>query len=302
MKFLRKAAVTAAAIAAVIAGSMSPAQAVLPNDVVVAVAGINGPMYKLTPTGWLNMGGIIVTAPAVARGGGLTHYIAMGSNKTLYHRTDSTGWAAMQPTGVQCSHATALATGGTVYIACTGLNKALYTLSFPASQTNPFPTNLTKLGGVIDGPAAILNTGAGLRYLVKGGAYDADDDGIIDYNLYTNNGTGWSRWDGYCSTPPGGTQTPDLLVVTCGRSYLDGTRDIAIYTDDGTGVWESYAAGATDYAPAVAATGSTTSALIVLQGTNGAVYTRGVQHQDVGTAWVKEGGVVKYGVGAATTL
>lgn len=298
-------AVTALAVAATLALTGSTAsQAGIPDyQVTIGATGIKDPLYSTpgtAPAAWTNLGGRLASAPSVVVAGGLTHYIGIGINGYLYHRTADTPWAQMAPTTFRCKYVSAVAYFGDVYMACTGLNKALYYVDFADVETAPMIQTWSKADGLlVDGPATAF---PGEYWLAKGPAYD-NGDGTTG-NLYRHDGSQWAQTGGWCDTPPALADSPtaSVLAMACGLTADNGTRSIYVstydYFDDNETSLE--VAGATDYAPALAVNGDGNSFALVVQGTNAKVYTKTIAFDDLERPWTNLGGVVKFGVGASS--
>lgn len=284
-------------MAVVLAGFGLAAPAVAtPPGTAVAAAGILGPLYTQGPgSGWVNLGGQIVGAPAMVVAGGMTHYIATGTNRVLYHRTDTTGWTRMAAPEVWCVHVSAVAIAGTITVACVGANSALYSLQFPASARYPFlqVADLTRIGGRIYGSASVVDDAGTPRFFVVGGTYP---DGGTGSNTYTTTGSGWTRWNTYCLGAVGASYTDTLKVVACQQDF-DFVR---IETGSATGEWTARSVpGRTAFAPAIVPTGDGSTAQLFLVGTNYVPYSRAIAYADAGTGWTSLGGLVNWGITAA---
>lgn len=303
MKSVRTMVAAALAAAGLVLGGGLSSQAAIdmPLDVTVAATGIKGPGYStpgVAPAAWTNLGGVLASAPTVAVSHGITHYMAVAANGFLYHRTADSGWTRMVPDTFKCAYVSSMVDAGTVYLGCTGLNKALYELTFDGSDTAPFVENWTKLGGVIDGPAAGIEG----EWYVKGGAFEVTD-GVDTWlnNVYYFDGA-WNRYDIWCDTPPGAASTGNYWTLACG-AYVEETPMIYIERwDYNASAWTvtDFVAGATNYAPAVVQSSMDDSVDVVVQGTNGKVYTKKVTGTASTAPWTNLGGSVKYGVGAGS--
>ena len=261
-----------------------------PAGTTMAVTGLNKALYVQGPGPdvWTNLGGTLIAAPAVAVSGGLVHYIGIGSNGRLYHRTTSTGWAVMAPADLLCSHVSATATPSTVTAACTATaDGSVNTVSFPATATQPFVSAPVNWGGVVYGPVAIVSDGGTLRVIARGGPYN-DAGGVS--NTYTKTqGGSWTVWHTYCQTSPGAVFTASLKVVAC-----QTTPDyVLIETGTAAGEWQALTVtGRTLAAPGVAA--SATGATVFVVGTNSSPYYRPVSFANPGPGWTKMSGLTTF--------
>lgn len=109
-----------------------PAAAALPAAAaaLVAVRGTNGALYvhHEGTSGYVNLGGVISTAPSLApTADGVMYYVAGVPNGNVYARTDTLAWRAMRPTGgPSCSEPGASVLGTTFFVGCRGADGLLH--------------------------------------------------------------------------------------------------------------------------------------------------------------------------------
>lgn len=279
-------------------GRINDAEAA-PTDVTIAVRSIANPLYVKTPSEfvWGSRGGLLAARPAVAVSDQFIHYMGIGINGILYHRTETTGWTRLAPDGFRCQAVGAIARSGQVYVGCTGLNGALYELNFPGSSQTPFVGDYRRLGGNIVGPAAGYNTDGGVAWMVKGGSYFGDKDGAQqEYNVYVHSPlTSWQRFYTYCAAPPGAAMTPEGFFMAC----QFGPADVLVESwNAATDTWNAFTLPAvTVGAPAMV--GSVLGADLFVVGRNGGVYGSTLTWGSPNTGWHPFGGVAVGGVAAA---
>lgn len=295
-----------AATVGVVAGlvTATPAQAApAPADTTVGVTGPNSRVYAKGPgqSTWRDLGGAIVGAPAVASDGVLTHYVGLGTNNRLYHRTDVTGWHALTAAAALCTNPTAAydAVADRVQVACRGGNAALYTFSFAAGDTRPVVQTLTKLGGVVQGSTALVVADEGPIFIARGGEYETEPE------YYANTwvrgvSTPWERWNVYCDGSPSAVSTDAAFFFVC---QFDA--DVLVtQTDDFTAPAPTFyeVPGRSVGTVGLAATGDGSTAHVFVQGSDGNLYDRPLTLDGTATAgWTKTTGVLRGGVGAGTT-
>ncbi len=300
VKGVRGAAAAAVAALVVVAGGQG-AQAVVPEGTVLAVTGTNRALYVRDggETRWTNLGGQLLSAPAVASWGGVTHYVATGTNQVLYHRTDTTAWHRLAP--AFCTDVSATAADGVVYLSCRGANAALYTAQFDASQQQPAVRALTKRGGVIQGAAPVVMTNIGPVYHVRGGSYI---EGGGEYNTYTWDAVeGFLRYYTWCDGTPAAASSPTHVFFACqqagGVIAAEALHPVDPSDPGGDYEWTFYdVPGQGVNTPALAMTGDDTAELFV-QSPNGALYHRGLGVTGpTGSSWSRIDSAVIGGVGA----
>jgi hypothetical protein len=261
-----------------------------PTGTTLAVTGLNKALYVQGPgpDQWTNLGGARIAAPAVAVSGGLTHYVGIGTNGRLYHRTTSTGWAVLAPADLLCAHVAAVAIAGTVTAACTATaDGSVRTVSFPGTATQPYDSAPVNWGGVVYGPVAIVNDAGTVRVIARGAQY-LDSGGVS--NTYTKTqGGSWAAWHTFCQSPPGAVFTANLKVVACQTN----PDYVLIETGSASGEWHSLTvAGRTPAAPGAAATASGATVFVV--GTNSSPYYRPVSFANPGPGWTKMSGLTTF--------
>lgn len=165
---------------------------------------------------WTNLGGVLASAPAIVYAGpDRTHFIAMGVNNRLYHRTLKTGWARMAPDNYYCTDVGASLSPDalSVVVACRGGNAALYAFEFPSDEDYPYLTSYRNLGGVIYGAPSVASLSAlgghnEPRFLVRGGPRTSSNVWQRTYSY------GWSAL-----TPMDGSQPQTIM---CDRPPAQG--------------------------------------------------------------------------------
>lgn len=298
-KVLRATAATVMG-ASVLAAGGTGAQAAVPDGVALAVTGANRALYVQTAgsSSWTNLGGQLLSAPAVASWGGVTHYVGTGTNKTLYHRTNTTGWHRLGP--AYCTDVSATAAERRVFLSCRGGNGALYTTDFDATLQRPATPTMTKIGGSVLGAVPVMMTEFGVMFLARAASYTEAGE---TFNTYTwTEEFGFQRFYVRCDSTPAMvySMTTDFMacqqgagVVTVEAGYYPSEpeeSDFNIYDVPGQVI----------NTPALALTGEGTAELFV-QGSNGAVYHRGLSVDGpTGAGWTKINSIVIGGVAAAT--
>ncbi len=292
----------AAATAMATLAAVAPAQAAH-TGTKVAVTSPNGKVYARTSgiSGWRDLGGVAVGAPAVAYANGLTHYIVQGSNSRLYHRTDVSGWAPLSAAQAACSNPTAVTVDSTVHVACRGGNAALYTLSFPGAQQTPYVASPTKLGGEVVGSTAIAASASGPIFFSVGVGYEVVPGS--EANTYIRTLTeGFSHWDTYCASSPAAVNTSTGFFFAC--QFENGV--VAVESSDPSDVsasgYQFYdVAGQTVGTPSLVATGDGSTAQLYVQGSDAKLYDRPLSHMGpLSAGWTRTDGVLTGGVGAAS--
>lgn len=291
-------AVVAASTALLAGGLVGTAQAAVPGGTVLAVTGDNGALYARTAgqASWTNLGGQLLSAPAVASWNGVTHYIGTGTNRTLYHRTGTTGWHRLGP--AYCTDVSATAGNGMVHISCRGGNGALYTTEFDARLQLPSTPTMVKRGGAVHGAVPVVMSVNGPVYFARTNEYTEDGQTANTYTYDTR--SGWNRYYTWCDSTPAAAAASTLFfacqsgdgLITAEANYYDGAE----------WAWNFYdVPGQMIDTPALAMTGAETAELFV-QGTNRAVYHRGLTIDGPSSgAWTKIDSIVIGGV-AATRL
>jgi hypothetical protein len=112
--------------------------------------------------GWQSLGGVLSVGPAVGVVNGNVTFIVTGSDGTLWSRTLTTGYVALN---ASCKGRPALATyGPTSWLACRGLDDALWYSQYVTAGWDSFRSE----GGVlVDAPAVAL-TSAQVTFYVEG--------------------------------------------------------------------------------------------------------------------------------------
>ncbi len=303
LRRLAGAGAAVAATAALLTGAVAPAQAV-PADVaegtVLAVTGSNRSLYVRTDaqSAWTNLGGALASAPAVASYDGVTHYIATGTNKVLYHRTNTTGWTRLA--NAYCTDVSATADAETVWFSCRGSNGALYAGQFPVTAQKPALGSLTKLGGVVQGAVPVTLTDAGPQFFARGGTY-YDEEGYAGNTWTWDAEFGWERYWVLCDGTPAVASSQSVLFFACqsGASVIAGE---AWHPGEGGEYEFSFfeVAGEAIGTPALAMVSEDRAQLFV-QGSDQVVYHRTLAITGAtGPRWSKISSVVLGGVGAAT--
>ena len=269
----------------------------------MAVTGSNAKVYAKGPgeSAWRDLGGAIVGAPAVASDGVVTHYVGLGTNGRLYHRTDVTGWHALTVAAALCSNPTAAydVVEQRVHVACRGGNAALYTFDFGAQDTRPVVRTLTKLGGVVQGSVAVIVADEGPVFFARGAEYETEP-GYYSNTYVRGTAFGWERWHVYCDGSPAAISSEGGFFFVC---QFDG--DVLVTETDGfTGADPTFyeVPGRSVGTIGLAATGDGSTAHLFVQGTDGNLYDRPLSLDGTSTAgWTRTAGVLRGGVGAGTT-
>ncbi len=282
---------------ALLTGATGPAASAAepPAGVALAVTGTNAALYGRTATtGWANLGGILIEAPAIAYvTPTLTQYIGIGGNGLLYQRTQSSGWRRLTTLDYRCTQVSMITvpSSTTVAGACTASNGAAYSFSFDGALTAP-STALTKIStdNQVAGRVAVQFWDGQLYYLARGPGY------LIDGMA----GNVWQRYDGVweatglTSTNPPGADDEGWYEAF---QQADGTIAISCYADGGA---DYVIAGRSIGAPALVVNPDQTAELLVT-GTNNGLYR--IHLSCDGTAngtWERLSGATRYGPAAAS--
>jgi len=263
-----------------------------PPAVAVGAEGGDGALWVRAPQlggGWKSLGGKIIAPPAVAAAAntdGSTPaqplFIATSGNKKLYIRSLKVGWQVLGPHQASClGGPAAVITGGTLTVACRGLNNALYVNSttVPSSGLPQFTHGWTSLGGTLSAGPAAAPVGSTMTFFARG------TNGRIYTRTLT---TGYSATPWLCIGSPAAAQgaSSETLFACQG-----GNHALYVAVNGGAG-WSSAVSlgGALIGGPAVAATSRVPE--LLAEGTNHAVWER------TPLGWTSLGGSVVGGVGA----
>jgi hypothetical protein len=179
-------------------------------------AGLNsaGAMYasKLGTTPYSSLGGSLVAPPAVVRGSdGTVYYIGEGTDHDVYVRTDTTGWAAMSPTGTWCAYPSAWISGTALTVACQGQYGGLR-----VGSTTLVPGLLPQvhtyqmMGGSLRGGASVAPIGGTLTY------FSVQKPAPSGYDVYRRTAsTGWFRLPYVCAGRPAVSSNGHLAYFAC---------------------------------------------------------------------------------------
>jgi hypothetical protein len=131
--------------------TLSAAPGAVPDTVVVI--GSDNALWKRTSdaAGWSRLGGVLVDAPAVARSNGVTYYVGLGADRNVWVRTDARDWAPLGHRGTHCTSPAAAVSQGTIGVACTGADNALWVsrVALPADGRLPSLGSWTSFGGIL---------------------------------------------------------------------------------------------------------------------------------------------------------
>ncbi len=286
------------ALLGLISGLCPPATAAEPPaGATLVVTGTNGALYTRTATsGWVNLGGILIDAPAAAYVSPvLTQYVGIGGNGFLYQRTQSTGWRRLTVLDYRCTQVSMIRVPSSTTIAgaCSASNGAAYSFSFDGALTAPI-TTLTKISpdNQVTGRVAVEFWEGEPYYLALGPGYVVD--GVA--------GNVWQRYQGVW-------EAAGLRSVNPPGADDEGWYE-AFQQADGTIAISCYAGGGTDYliggrsigAPTLVVNADGTAELLVT-GTNYGLYR--IHLSPDGTAngtWERLSGATPYGPAAASTL
>ncbi|HET9079749.1 MAG TPA: hypothetical protein VFO01_04440 [Trebonia sp.] len=260
--------------------------------VAVGVEGGNGEMYVQAPqlgSGWQGLGGKIIAPPAVVAApnpDGSTpaqpFFIATGTNSELYIRSLTVGWQSLGP-GQCLGGAGAVITGGSLTVACRGLNNALWvnTTTMPSSGLPHLTHGWTTLGGVLSAGPAVAPVGGTMTFFVRGG----------NGHIYVRSATsGYQEMPWVCIGAPAAAAeaaSSDTVFACQG-----GNHALWESVNGGTGWTQAASLGGTLIGgPAVAATSRATD--LLAEGSN-----HGVWQRTPFTGWTTLGGIVVGGAGA----
>ncbi|PID52891.1 MAG: hypothetical protein CSB46_11340 [Micrococcales bacterium] len=248
---------------------------------------------------WTRRGGILVSAPAVARVNGLTHQIGVNTFGALVHRTSHTGWRAFSPAGGRCDRPTAAVRRRTVVVSCIAPDGSARWFSFDGTTPHPAPSRLRSLGGRVSS-LQVATSEESEVFVAVGGPYrltNTETGQRIEANTYfrTAADLNWFKLGYRCDGHPASAMTEHTWFMACnsGDSILVVTGDAeqdAYTTYSVPGV----AAGLTS----VVAT-SPQDATLFVQGLDGYVRHRSISLAGpVATAWTQLSGRARYGVAA----
>ena len=281
-----------------ISGLCSPVTAAEPPAAVsLAVTGTNGALYTRTATtGWVNLGGILIDAPAVAHvSPTLTQYVGIGGNGFLYQRTQATGWRRLTVLDYRCTQVSMIRVpfSTTIAGACTASNGAAYSFSFDGAQTAP-STALTKISdnNQVSGRVAVEFWDGELYYLAVGPDYVVDG---VAGNVWQRYNGAWEA-AGLTSVNPPGADDEGWYEAF---QQADGTIAISCYADGGS---DYVIGGRSIGAPTLVVNADDTAELLVT-GTNYGLYR--IHLSPDGTAngaWERLSGATPYGPAAVSTL
>jgi hypothetical protein len=122
--------------------SVTPVAPPVPVVDRVAVVGTDDALWVRgsDSTRWRSLSGVLIDTPAVVVNGSTTFYVALGSDRNVWVRTDTLNWQPLGPTGTNCASPSAAVSRGTLAVGCTGGDSALW-----VSKTVLPTTGLPKL-------------------------------------------------------------------------------------------------------------------------------------------------------------
>lgn len=276
-----------------------------PSGASSAVVGTNAALYVRSAgqTTWTNLGGVLISAPAVAVVGEgpeqVTHYVGIGGNGMLYQRTATTGWRRLTTLEYRCTQVSLTSTGTTwdttVYGACTAANNAGYAFSFDGSLTRPTVGLLTKISdnGQVFGQMSAQFWQRKPVFTAVGPSYvsDAGEPG----NVWAYLDGEWTQSELFSVNPPGADSTGTYEAY----QQPDGTIQIwctepafVSYLIPGRGIG----------APALTLNDDG-SAQIIVTGTNRAIYSQRITCDGTGlSGWTVLSGLTPFGPASAAPL
>ncbi|PIE26976.1 MAG: hypothetical protein CSA58_06680 [Micrococcales bacterium] len=267
---------------------------------ILSVTGLTKNAYMRDPgdRGWTNLGGGMVGAPAVAHVNGLTHIIAQSRTGYLVHRTQNTGYHPITTSG-RCRNPSAAAAGTRVTIACIGMNRHGYTLTFDGTQEQPALQPLRDIGGGLDS-IEVMHADNDPVFAVTGGWYTAREGGQTwRANTYVKDETqssSWQRLSLPCDGPLASTLSASHWFSSCQTGsamsvlVMDANKTPEVFTVPGR------AAGKIGIAPV----GDGSKAVLAVQGLDGYIRYRHVtMNGSVQSHWTQLSGAAKGGVAAA---
>ncbi|MBV9279631.1 MAG: hypothetical protein JOZ41_06080, partial [Chloroflexi bacterium] len=131
---------------------------------------------------WSGLGGLLTYGPAMAVVNGQVTYFAISGDSFLYSRTGSSGWARLPWNCI--GHPAAATSGTTSYLACQGLNHALY---YATNSGGGWAAPAYAGGALVDGPGVAATSG-GATFFVEG-----TDQGLYQTSLPAG-GTATTGW------------------------------------------------------------------------------------------------------------
>jgi hypothetical protein len=249
----------------------------------IAVTGAGQALNTNHGSGFTNLGGVLIGAPAVVslpiNGSTTDLYIVTGTDHNLYERTDTLGWQILA--GGPClDNPAAVVSGSTLMVACTRSTGIYYgTTSIPASGM-PTIGGFTAFSGASNyGPAIAVVNGVPTVFVTG-----------TDNRLYWRTSSQW--WVAFsgvsCTGHPAAASAGTTSYVACHNSS-DNALWQATNTGSGWGTFTSLAGVLID-GPGIAATSA--GPVYTVEGTDKAVY------QNVGGTWQWVGGYILFGPGA----
>lgn len=263
--------------------------------IAAAVRGAGGVPYAQAPqlgSGWRSLGGTVAAPPAVVAAAtpyattpASPLFIATGTNKLLYMRGVTGGWQRVGPVTASClGSPAAVITGGHLYVACEGTNRALYynSTTVPTSGLPQFTSGWKNLGGVLTAGPAVAPINGVVTFFVRG------TNGHIYLRTLS---AGFAQQPWTCLGQPAAAQE------TSSRSTIfacEGTNHALYVSANGGLRWGPTVSmgGTLTAGPAIAATSRV--AYLLGEGTTSAVYERTLT-----SGFISLGGIVFGGVGAA---
>ena len=259
-----------------------------PNPQAVAV-GVDCALWahQGTFTGFASLGGVLLGAPAIVPSSPTTDpfYIITGNDRDLYIRSASLGWQRLTAGGtVICvDNPAAVVVSGVLWVACKGIDQALWVASgtVPGSGVPQVGSgSWHSLGGTLVNGPAVATVGGALTFFV------VSADGFV----YTRTAsTGYAQRPWLCIGHPAAATFGTDTHFAC----QGGDRALWYMSNAGGGWSGETSLGGVLIGGAGVAAGPSGPTFYV-EGQDTAVWER-----TLGKAWSSDGGMVRYGVGAA---
>jgi hypothetical protein len=263
---------------------------------VVGVVGTDGGLWTLTngSSTFTSLGGGLLGAPAVISipqpsGHGIPLYIATGTDHNLYVRNDTKGWQPLTNSAIYCKDNPAgIVNGGTLTLACTGSDNALYDAETPV----PAGTNLPSISASAWhslGGASLYGPAVG----VVGGVVTFGVVGTDQAAYFRTLTTPYVKQDGWACTGHLALASVSTTAYFACHGYSDNALYYSTNTGGGWGAPVSLG-GVLIGGPGIAATSA--GPTIFVEGSDGALYQRSPT-----TGFTRVGGKLQFGA-AATGL
>ncbi len=299
----------------------TPAMAASSAPELEGVAGATADLFlKGNPGPWLDFGGQLIAAPALASdpsnappdAPGSPFVVVNGTDHNLWTVNQLQGWQPLSSTPAYCIDnpaaviTSAHAAGAFVLtVACQGGDHALWFAQTQAGNLlAPLPLTWQSLGGaMVNGPAVapvdpIHRTANGaLTFFVNG----------IDGHVWTRTlDTGWSQTPWQCVGHPAAAATLSTLIPTTGQVTVfacQGRTDHTLwFSHNFGGGWidTQSLGGLLIDGPGVAVGPST--ATFFVEGVDQGGWHRTITHGGNVFGWTSDGGILQFGAGAVALL